>query len=415
MRRVLANVVVLCVALTIGLLLGEGGARLVLNPADFLSVTTIRDDVLGIRVAPGTAGFDEWGFRNPRVPAAADIVAIGDSHTYGNNATMSESWPYVVGRLTGKSVYNLALGGYGPNQYFQLLQTRAVKLRPRWVVCGLYIGDDFENAFLMSYGKAYWAGLRSDLRTAVDADIWNATDESCASSPSCPRPWHRRARAWLSQYSVIYQLVVHGSMLGQLKGTLQIRDAARRADDRTTSLTVAEAGIEEAFRPVGIRDRLDQRSAAVREGMRITFELLGRMAQTCHAHGCRLIIALIPTKETVFAEYVTRDPRLHLRDVVRDLVTQEARAKARLVGFLDRAGIAYVDTLPALRGKVADRLYTRSDGDMHPNKNGYRIIGEAVAEFIERDQRAASEREIRSAQGPSPDGEPRPLTDRPHR
>ena len=79
MRRVLANVVVLCVALTIGLLLGEGGARLVLNPADFLSVTTIRDDVLGIRVAPGTAGFDEWGFRNPRVPAAADIE-IGRAH-----------------------------------------------------------------------------------------------------------------------------------------------------------------------------------------------------------------------------------------------------------------------------------------------------------------------------------------------
>ena len=393
MKRRLLNVVVLLVALAIGLLLSEGVARLALNPADFLSVATVRDDVLGIRVAPGTTGFDEWGFRNPRVPGVAEIVAIGDSHTYGNNATMSQSWPYVAGRVTGKSVYSLALGGYGPNQYFQLLKTRAVKLRPRWVVCGLYLGDDFENAFLMSYGKEYWAGLRSEKRGVVDADIWKDTDDSCAISPACARPRHRRLRVWLSQHSLVYRLVVHGPGVGRLKGTFQVRRAAAVADDRTASLIVADAGIEEAFRPVGIRARLDQSSAAVREGMRITFELLGMMAKTCHENGCRLLVALIPTKETVFAEYVIRSREMRLRDVIVDLVNQEARAKARLVEFLDRAGIAYVDTLPALRGKVAEQLYTRSDGDMHPNKNGYRVIGEVVGEFIAQDHRSATERE----------------------
>jgi acetyltransferase AlgX (SGNH hydrolase-like protein) len=395
MKRRLSNVGVLLVALAISLLLAEGGARLVLNPADFLSVTTIRDDVLGIRVAAGAAGFDEWGFRNPRVPEAVDIVAIGDSHTYGNNATMSQSWPYVAGRLTGKSVYNLALGGYGPNQYFHLLKTRAVKLRPRWVVCGLYLGDDFENAFLMSYGKEYWSGLRSERRALVDADIWKDTDDSCALSPECSRSWHRQIRIWLSQHSLVYRLVVHGPALGRLKGTFQIRRAVDGRDERTASLIVAEAGIEEAFRPVGIRARLDQRSAAVREGMRITFELLGTMADTCRKNGCRLLVALIPTKETVFAEHIARRPDVHLRDVILDLVDQEAHAKARLVEFLDRSGIAYVDALPALRRRVTEQLYTRSDGDMHPNKNGYRVIGEVVGEFIRQDQRPATVTEHR--------------------
>ena len=49
LKRALLNVVVLCVTLVVGLLLGEAGARLILNPADFLSVTTVRDDVLGTR------------------------------------------------------------------------------------------------------------------------------------------------------------------------------------------------------------------------------------------------------------------------------------------------------------------------------------------------------------------------------
>src|SRR5262245_55537941 len=142
--QAIARCLLLAGSLVTGLLLSELGAQMFLNPGDYLTVTTVPDEVLGIKMAPGSVGFDQWGFRNPTVPPAAEIVAIGDSHTYGNNATMAQSWPYVVGTLTGRSVYNLALGGYGPNQYYYLLSTRAVKLRPRWVICGLYMGDDFE-------------------------------------------------------------------------------------------------------------------------------------------------------------------------------------------------------------------------------------------------------------------------------
>ena len=48
------------------------------------------------------AGFDQWGFRNREVPETADIVAVGDSHTYGNTARMVDSWPFVLGTLTGQ-------------------------------------------------------------------------------------------------------------------------------------------------------------------------------------------------------------------------------------------------------------------------------------------------------------------------
>jgi len=374
-KRAIANGVVLLVSLTIGLLLCEAGARLFLNPADYLSATTVRDEILGIRVPPGTAGFDEWGFRNRRVPSAAEIVAIGDSHTYGNNAAMSESWPYVVGSVTGRSVYNLSLGGYGPNQYYHLLKTHAVKLKPHWVFCGLYMGDDFENAFLMTYGRDYWSFLREGRWGGVDADIWQVADSAS---------WHEGVRVWFSRKSIIYRLVVHGPVLGRLKGALQIRQASRGEDRSTTSLIVARAGIQEAFRPIAIRDRLNQSNAAVREGMRITFELLTLMDKTCHVTGCQLVVVLIPTKETVFADYLLRNPEMHLGRVVAELVEHERRARTKLLEFLDAAKIPYVDTLPALRRRVTDQLYTRSDRDMHPGKNGYRVIGEAVAEFLRR-------------------------------
>ena len=372
LRRIIANGLVVIVALAMGLVLCEAGARLLLNPADHLSATTVQDDTLGIRIEPGRSGFDAWGFRNPKVPTSAEIVAIGDSHTYGNNATMADAWPSVVARLTGRSTYNLGLGGYGPNQYYHLFTTRALALKPRWVVCGLYFGDDFENAFLMTYGRDHWSSLRQGHWEGVEANIWETPP---------PAAGLAGIRLWLSRHSLVYRLAVHGPLLVRLKGAVQIRQAARR-DEGVTSLILPELGIEEAFRPIAIRDRLQQKNAAVREGMRITFELLERMNRDCEAQGCQLVVVLIPTKELVFAEYLLRQPQLRLRDVVEDVIAHEAQARQRVVEFLGQNGILYVDALPLLRARAGDRLYVSSDRDMHPGPNGYRVIGEAVAAFL---------------------------------
>src|SRR5262245_13635308 len=102
-RPILMNLAVLAISCGIGLVLCELAARSLLNASDYLSVEMVRDEILGAVPSSKTraGGFDAWGFRNRSVPEAADIVAIGDSHTYGNTATMEDSWPYVLGRLTG--------------------------------------------------------------------------------------------------------------------------------------------------------------------------------------------------------------------------------------------------------------------------------------------------------------------------
>ena len=376
-----ANGLVLLVSLATAVLLCEAGTRLFLDPADYVSVTTERDDILGIRIAPGSPGFDIWGFRNRSVPSSAAVVALGDSHTYGNNATMADSWPYVMAHDTGLSVYNLGLGGYGPNQYYQLLQTRALKLHPRWVIVGLYMGDDFENAFTMTYGKPHWSFLRQGTFSNVDADIWEAPPDNASASAT--------VRNWLSQHSIVYRLVVHGPMLGALKGSIQVGRAASGQDEFTTTLAVPAAHIQEAFRPRAIRDRLDQNSAPVREGMRVTMDLLQRMNDLCKESGARMAVVIIPTKEMVFADFLLQDPALHLGDVIKESVTSETQARARLFEFLDNAGIPRIDTLDALRRDVSNQLYTHSDRDMHPGRNGYHVIGDTVARFLEGADRQA--------------------------
>jgi hypothetical protein len=372
-KQLTFNLAIAAVSVLIGLLLCEIAARAVLNPSDYLSVSMVAHEILGRAIAPKTAGYDDWGFRNKAVPGRADIVAIGDSHTYGNTAKMEESWPYVLGFLTGKSVYNMGMGGYGPNQYHHLFHTRALALKPRIVLCGLYVGDDFENAFSITYGLDYWSYLRQGRFEGVDADIWHTPDDAV---------WFKTIRVWLSQNSVIYQIVVHGPVLGRIKGNIRIGNASRQQDELATTLILEEENIREAFRPTGIRDRLQQNKDSIREGMRITLSLLKDMNEKCRANDSRFVVVIIPTKEMVFEEYLERNSKIHLGAVIDELLLDERNARKKLFEFFRQSGILYVDTLPSLKRSVRNELYVRSDRDMHPGKNGYKVIAEAVGEYL---------------------------------
>ena len=367
------KVLVLLTSLSVGVIAFELLGRLILNPADYLAATTVSDPILGMTITPNASGFDEWGFRNPAVPTAVDIVAIGDSHTYGNTVKMQEAWPQVVARETGSTVYNMGLGGYGPNQYYQLLQTRGLSLHPKQVLVGLYLGDDFENAFSITYGLDYWTSLREGTRAPVNADIWGD-----AEAPGRLKS----VRNWLSRHSLAYRLIVHGPALAALKAKVQFRQVSRSSDPSVTVIEVPENQIHEAFRPLRVAAGLDQTRAEVREGMRLTFHLLTEMNRTCQTHGCSLKAVIIPSKETVFADYLRRATDLHLKTVVESLIQNERLATAALEEFLASAGIPYVATLPALRKEVTNQLYYRGPADMHPNANGQRVIGKAVAEFL---------------------------------
>jgi hypothetical protein len=368
-NSLLGNLAVLGVSLAVALLLCEGAARLVLNPADLLSVEIVHDDILGGAPSPSTRGnFDAWGFRNRAVPQTADIVAIGDSHTYGNTAKMVESWPYVLGSLSGRQIYNMGMGGYGPNQYFYLLQTKALSLKPKLILCGLYMGDDFENAYTITYGLDHWAYLRQMPARKADFNIWEA--------PPATPGLIKETRQWLSRHSVVYQLVVHASAIGQAQGEGQIKNAAH--DDAVAVLSIPEKNILEAFRPKGMLARLDQQSPEVREGMRITFELLKQMNDLCLQNHVQFAVVVIPTKETVFSQYLEHNSKVALSGVIDRLLNNEREARAATFTFLGDSHITYVDPLPALRSSLEHQLYARSAGDMHPGKNGYRVIAQAA-------------------------------------
>jgi hypothetical protein len=124
--------------------------------------------------------------------------------------------------------------------------------------------------------------------------------------------------------------------------------------------------------------RLDQDNPEILEGMRITFELIREMNETCQRQHIRFVVVVIPIKEEVFSDYLEHNPKLPLSDVLDKLLPNDRLARQRTFDFLTESKIPYVDPLPALRSSLGNELYARSATDMHPGKNGYRVIGEAV-------------------------------------
>lgn len=387
LKTILLNLTVLVISVGVALLLAEGAARLFLNSADFLRLEVVHDDILGaVPSKSALAAFDRWGFRNPKVPETSDIVAVGDSHTYGNTARMVDSWPYVVSRLTNRQVYNMGLGGYGPNQYFYLSKTRALALKPKMIIWGLYMGDDFENAFSLTYGLDYWKDLRVLPPQKVEANIWEGPETDTGT---------RRIRVWLSRHSVIYQLAFHVGFGGRLKGEVQIKNAAKLYPDYATSINLPDKHILEAFRPKAVLFGLDQDNPNVREGMRITFDLLKRMKEICDQNHVQFVVVVIPTKEMVFSEYLEHNPQIPMDDVIDKLLVSERAARVQVFQQMSQLNIGYVDPLPAMKKSVTEGLYASSAGDMHPNRNGYRVIGEAVAEFLKQGVNSSQAKTLR--------------------
>jgi hypothetical protein len=377
LRRAIFNLGLLVVSVGFGLLVAEFAARLFLNPSDFLSLEVVPDNILGAAPSRSAlAAFDKWGFRNTEVPKTADIVAVGDSHTYGNTARMVDSWPYVLGRLTGRQVYNMGLGGYGPNQYFYLSKTKALRLKPKMIIWGLYMGDDFENAFSITYGLDYWGYLRKLNDQKVEPNIWEDTPG--------PPSWNKDIRVWLSRHSLVYQLALHSGFGARLNGKMQIMNAAQIYSGLDTSLIIPEKNIFEAFRPHAMLFGLDQQDSRVREGMRITFELLKQMNDLCKENHVDFRVVVIPTKEMVFSAYLEHNSELPLHDVTDKVLANERLALAQVFQFMTDTKIPYVDPLPELQRSAGQSLYAASAGDMHPSKNGYRVIAEAVAEQLKQ-------------------------------
>lgn len=295
----------------------------------------LKDPLTRIRARPLFPRFknlgpnDILGFRNSGIPVAADIITIGDSMTYGNNAVLENNWPSVLHAALGRDdvrLYSMATGGWAAVQYLDMLEN-AVAFQPRVVVIAFYSGNDPLESFQMVYGNEHWAQLIPDPALGP-GDV-----------PALPASTPE-AEQWTASF----------------------------AD-----------GVQTVFTPA-LRLASNLEHPAVRAGYAIMADVARRAGMLAQQHGFRLLFTIIPTKELVYAPRVDRE-QLDAPQDYRALVEAEQRNIAQLADQLRAVpGAGYTDVVAALQAAAleAQPLYPDTLNG-HPLAAGYAVIGEALA------------------------------------
>jgi lysophospholipase L1-like esterase len=374
MKKIFINISLLLTSTLLILIVLELFSRLYLNPVDYLSIKLEVHPVL-VHVNPSyKSSHDAWGFRNKEVPQRADIVTIGDSQTYGVSAIASQSWPAQLEEKVSKKVYNLSLGGYGPCQYYYLFNNNALKLKPSLIIVGFYYGNDIFDTFKAIYhNPQYWKKFRT---SKVDELIYEEKENHNIKSVFNKKfSYFKRIRVYLSQNSVLYRIIVHGPLMGRIKRILQLQMYQHgKIVDR-------ENNIYAAFTPGKRIQGVNLNDIKIRESLNISLDIIKSMHDISHKQDIRFLVVLIPTKESVYSDFIYNNKSINDSDIIDKIIENEKTINGIVTSYLKNNNINYIETLPNLKKNIKKEIYPVHHDD-HPNKNGYNIIAQTISDYI---------------------------------
>lgn len=360
-----------------------------INPERLQEVSVSRkkdDPVLGHRPNPKFHEHDSRGFRNAGVPERADIVAIGDSQTYGTNAHRPEAWPQQLAKITGYSTYNMAFGGYSALHH-SLLLDEALAFNPRLIIAAVYFGNDFLETFLLGYRENHVArfgsknpAIREQVISLENATPVSATVKKYADNPNYSMVYSQSGiYDWLTQHSQVFQKFssiknwVTGKLLNP-KECLEPMQLKLEPPD-----AVAPTVLTPRYRWVTVNSK-DPR---VQEGLRISQSALLEMRRRTREAEVEFLVVLIPTKERVYEEVAKAN---QAPPIFNQLIKDEWSLENSLVQFFERENIRHLSLLSSLKQALWSGLAPYpNNNDGHPNGTGYKSISQCIAVYIQQE------------------------------
>lgn len=318
------------------------------------------DNILSYRLDQSLGGIDDNGFRNASVPETADIVAIGDSHTYGVNVDPEDSWPNQLAAMTNMSIYNFGVSGYGILQYKHLIH-EATKLKPRYIIIGFYAANDLKVCKLFG-SLDYWKEWAKE----KEYDI-----EFCPSK-------NKKERFLLSKYAM-YETAI-GSLTTYVWELASQRYNLGAEGQSVIINHGSNPTITTGDRLINQYRNMDLTRQEASLGFEITKDVLIEAKNRLDKLDIELIVMFIPSKESVYLDF-PEDSDFQPPREFYDMVAKENDVLDKLTTTLNDHDIDYINAKPYVSDAVkqSKRVYTYT-GDGHPLKAGYEAYAKAVYE-----------------------------------
>lgn len=287
-----------------------------------------------------TFSTDSRGFRNPTDLDRAEIAIIGDSYVEGAYLSDEETAAVRLHELTGQTVVNLGVAGYGSLQELKILEKYALRLAPRLAAWFFFEGNDLDDDQAYENAMAYENGVPAPPTHQSRAARWRAL---------ATRSFTVNAFTQLRQ--ILDPLVPNAV------------DSVGWFRDRSSTTHPFYFYDFYATRELGAYER---------ERFEITKATLRRANAICREHGVRLVVFYVPIKFRVYGDFCAfpaGSPCARWRPW--DLESQFA-------AFCHDADIEFVSVTAAMRRAAAAGEVVYAPEDSHWNAAGHRLVARLI-------------------------------------
>lgn len=405
-KNLLINFLLLFISVVFALLVGEMFLRFF--PREMAKgVSMIEDDILMIKAAPNTdwtgegeeGGYiwDNNGFRNKKVPEKADIVVMGDSMVLGLRAKREEAWPQVLGELTGKEVYQMGHCAYGFPHYYHLID-KAIELEPEKIIISFYVGNDLYDAYNLVYSKDYWKEYRNSEIEKSRINEYDKVQEQNSDIKAAvvqgvdTNSWKfqlLKIRLFVREHSKLYGLLGDGTRairekIGLAQSQEDIQMNIQRLGENNPGLAFHydKEPIQTVLSPQYRHEAFDLDNSIAKDGYRITKTMIEKIDKKLKENNIQLIIAIVPSKELLYAKYMERNNESIPVELKNVSMTTEKLVND-FKNYCDDNQILHHDiTMDWLEALKQGRSLFPDTIDSHPNAGGYRVVAESVMKTI---------------------------------
>lgn len=366
------------VSIAVALILGEILVRTFTIYPNTLASNRVLDENIGFRASQKIPEVDADGFRNPEgVPK--EIVAIGDSQTFGFNVRSDASWPALLSRAIGKPIYNFGSGGYGLIVYHGLLKLY-LKPETRVAIVTLYPANDFEQFYasdadclVLDKPNAFWKAERERLKLE-----WPAYPVGCLHNDDN------------SEAGFFGNLTRHIAMLAMARDALGLGSAGPGIPGGPEKGVIE---IPDGLGTVNVsRIEMHERStdpavpevAAMMKNLPIFLADWKKMSEG----GLRIGIVVLPSRERVIHDYFQRKGRLgELDPRLANGMTKQIAMEQFMRDTLEKSGLPFVFANEDLYRHLefgrekGIPLYPKTDNG-HPLELGYTAYAGAARRLL---------------------------------
>jgi GDSL-like Lipase/Acylhydrolase family len=316
--------------------------------------TTVQIQRRAFRIRTNSHGLHWREIERAKPEGLRRVAFLGDSFTFGCWApSVEQSFVGVFEQLGNRrrlEALNFGVGGYGLDDMELLLEQEVFDFQPDWIIVALFNGNDFRDT---------WLGLdKYDLKDGtarlkpgvyaerVPAEFRDAPSPRATAAPDPSRV--RRALKGLATFRLLLPALGWDNPWVTFKASRE-------------------------FTSFGFWSQVPPPPVA-REARDALLARLERMAAAAEAHGARLGVLSVPTREQLYCA----------SESGADFDVQLPQAWVR-VHARDRA-LPYLDLWPALRRHVlatGEQLYLGSD--IHFNGRGHALAGELIRTWFTRE------------------------------